>query len=129
MRRLGLRVSPECFAEYVEKFHGHPLALRVLASSVHRACFGDLAQFEGDQIIGTNPEDPLSQKLERLLGFYESRLQDGQRELLGIISLFKRPVTQQSFLTLLGNMESLQNTSLAQADEMSPAAATANLDR
>ena len=117
LQQLGLRGSPEIFAQQVEKFQGHPLALRVLASAVKRACHGDLDQFTGEQLLESDAEDGLSQKLERLLGFYESRLQDGQRELLGIISLFKRPVEQKSFVTLLSKMESLESTPLAQADE------------
>jgi hypothetical protein len=100
----------------VEKLHGHPLALRVLASTVKRSSFGDLSQFKGEQILtATGKQDRLSQKLEHLLGFYDQQLKNGQKELLGIISLFKRPVETKSFVTLLGKMKSLENTPLANA--------------
>lgn len=117
LKKLGLHGEQHLLETYVEKLHGHPLALRVLASTVKRSCFGDLAQFEGRRILtAAGEQDGLSQKLERLLGFYERQLKDGQKELLGIISLFKRPVEIKSFVTLLGKMKSLENTPLAKAN-------------
>jgi len=101
---------------YVEKLNGHPLALRVLASAVKRGCHGDISQCQSEQILFKGGEGKLSEKLQHLLSFYESQLKDGQRELLGIISLFKRPVEKKSFVTLLGKMKSLENTPLAKAD-------------
>ena len=100
---------------YVEKLHGHPLALRVLAVAVKRACHGDLSRFEGDTILVEG--DVFSHKLERLLDFYEQQLSGGQRELMGILSLFKRPVNTKSFVTLLSGMKALADTPLANADE------------
>ncbi len=101
---------------YVEKLNGHPLALRVLASAVKRSCHGDISQCKSEQILFEGGEGKLNEKLEHLLSFYESQLKDGQKELLGIISLFKRPVEIKSFVTLLGKMKSLENTPLAEAD-------------
>lgn len=114
--KLGVIGDSQLKGNYVEKLHGHPLALRVLASAVKRGCHGDLAQFKGEQILAAGDKDRLSQKLEHLLGFYERQLKNGQKELLGIISLFKRPVEIKSFVTLLGNMKSLENTPLAKAN-------------
>jgi len=115
--RLGIRGEQHILEMYVEKLWGHPLALRVLASTVKRCCHGDLTQFKGGEIFtAEGKEDSLSQKLEHLLGFYERQLKDGQKELLGIISMFKRPVEIKSFVTLLGKMKSLEKTPLARAN-------------
>lgn len=114
--KLGVIGEPQLKGNYVEKLHGHPLALRILVSAVKRSCHGDLAQFKGEQILAAGDKDRLSQKVEHLLGFYERQLKNGQKELLGIISLFKRPVEIKSFVTLLGNMKSLENTHLAKAN-------------
>lgn len=117
LEKLGLRGEQHLMEAYVERLHGHPLALRVLASTVKRCCHGDLAQFEGGQILtATGEEDRLSQKLEHLLSFYERQFQDGQKELLGIISLFKRPVEIKNLVTLLGRMKSLGKTPLGKAN-------------
>jgi tetratricopeptide (TPR) repeat protein len=102
---------------YVEKLYGHPLALRVLASAVKRSCFGDLSKFKGKKILAEGDDGRLSQKLDHLLKFYEKQLKGGQKELLGIISLFKRPVQTESFVTLLSKMKSLKKTPLAKADK------------
>ena len=117
LKKFGLRGEKHLLETYVEKLHGHSLALRVLASTVKRCCHGDLAQFKGGQILTADGEaDSLSQKLKHLLGFYERQLKDGQKELLGIISMFKRPVEIESFITLLAKMESLGKTPLAKAN-------------
>ncbi|MCP4609357.1 MAG: hypothetical protein GY845_11655 [Planctomycetes bacterium] len=102
---------------YVEQLYGHPLALRVLASAVKRSCHGDITQFKGEEILVEGDDDILSQKLKHLLSFYEKQLKGGQKELLGIISLFKRPVETNSFVTLLSKMQSLKDTPLAKADK------------
>jgi len=115
LRKLNVLGEDQILKTYVEKLYGHPLALRVLASTVKRCCFGDLAQFKGGQILDVTGEDRVSQKLAHLLSFYEKQLKDGQRELLGIISLFKRPVETKSFVTLLSKMKSLKDTPLAKA--------------
>ena len=116
LERLNIIGDQNLLETYVEKLYGHPLALRVLASAVKRSCHGDLTQFDGEGILVRSDDDKLSQKLEHLLSFYAEQLQGGQRELLGIISLFKRPVETESFVTLLSNMKSLGNTPLAKAD-------------
>jgi len=117
LKKLGLRGNQSLIEQYVETLYGHPLALRVLASTVKRCSFGDLTQFKGDSVLtAVGSQDRLSQKLKHLLGFYERQLKKGQKELLGIISLFKRPVQIESFVTLLAKMKSLQNTPLAKAD-------------
>ena len=115
LKQLTILGDDKLLETYVEKLYGHPLALRVLASTVKRTCFGDLTQFTGEEILTEGEE--LSDKLNRLLHFYEQKLKEGQKELMGIISLFKRPVEIDGFVTLLSKMKSLQNTPLAKADK------------
>jgi tetratricopeptide (TPR) repeat protein len=118
LHKLGTLGEQHLLETYVEKLYGHPLALRVLASTVKRCCSNDLTQFNGDSILtAIGDDDKLSKKLRHLLSFYESQLINGQKELLGILSLFKRPVEIKSFITLLRNMKSLKDTPLANADE------------
>lgn len=116
LEKLDIFGDQNLLETYVEKLYGHPLALRVLASAVNRSCYGDLTQFKGEGILVGGDDNRLSQKLEHLLSFYEKQLKGGQKELLGIISLLKRPVETKSFVTLLGKMKSLENTPLAKAD-------------
>ncbi len=116
LKKLGLRGNLKLLGEYVEKLYGHPLALKVLAATVKRFCNGDLPEFGKAHILTADPKDELSLKLNHMLGFYGRQLKDGQKELLGMISLFKRPVDTKSFVTLLAKMESLKNTPLAGAD-------------
>ncbi len=116
LKKLGLRGDKALLTEYVEKLYGHPLALRVLAAAVKRFCDGDLGRFGGEHILTADSKDELSQKLEHTLGFYERQLENGQKELLGIISLFKRPVDTSNLIILLGRMKSLKHTPLAGAD-------------
>jgi tetratricopeptide (TPR) repeat protein len=116
MDKLNIIGDSDLKKTYVEKLYGHPLALRVLASAVKRSCYGDLSKFKGKKIFAEGDDDRLSQKLDHLLKFYEKQLKGGQKELLGIISLFKRPVETRSFVTLLSKMKSLKKTPLAKAD-------------
>jgi hypothetical protein len=115
--KLNILGDQDLKENYVEKLYGHPLALRVLASAVKRSCHGDLTQFKGERILAAGDDDRLSKKLKHLLSFYEKQLKGGQKELLGIISLFKRPVETRSFVTLLSKMKSLKDTPLAKADK------------
>ena len=117
LRKLNILGDDEILENYVEKLYGHPLALRVLASAVKRSCHGDITECKSEQILFEGGEGKLSEKLDHLLSFYESQLKDGQKELLGIISLFKRPVETESFVTLLSKMKSLKKTPLAKADK------------
>jgi hypothetical protein len=116
LRKLNIIGDQHILEKYVEKLYGHPLALRVLTSAVKRSCHGNLEIFEYEQILIDGNDDELSIKLEHLLGFYEKQLKDGQKELIGIMSLFKRPVEIESFVTLLSKMKSLRNTPLANAN-------------
>ena len=116
LRRLQIEGKRKLLEKYVEKLYGHPLALRILASSVNRECYGKLAKFKGKNIVFDNHADFLNQKLNRLLEFYEQQLVNGQKELLGIISLYKRPIKVDRFVTFLGKMKSLENTPLGKAD-------------
>jgi hypothetical protein len=77
LKRLGLFGNDNLLVSYVEKLYGHPLALRVLASTVKRSCFGNIDDFTGEEMLTKG--DPLGEKLQRLLRFYEQQLQDGQK--------------------------------------------------
>ncbi len=116
LKKLNVIGDQQILGNYVERLFGHPLALRVLASAVKRIYFGDLSQFNGEQLLSDEDDNRLNEKLKHLLNFYEKQLKGGQKELLGIISLFKRPVEIKSFVTLLSKMKSLENTPLAKAD-------------
>lgn len=117
LKQLNILGDQNLLESCVEKLFGHPLALRVLASTVKRCCYGNINQFKDEEILIWDKDDGLVQKLKHLLSYYENLLHGGQKELLGIISLFKRPIETRSFVTLLGNMKSLKNTPLAMADK------------
>lgn len=117
LKKLQIYGNDHLLENYVEKLNGHPLALRVLASAVKRACKGDISLCKSEQIIFEGGEGKLYEKIRHLLGFYEKHLKYGQRELLGIVSLFKRPVETQNFIILLGKMKSLKKTPLAKAEK------------
>lgn len=114
LQKLNVFGEHKLLESYVEKFDGHPLALRVVASTVKRCCHGDLAQFEsGQKLMETGDEVSLSQRLGVLLDFWEKQLTDEQKWLLDIISLLNQPVEIKSFVDLLGNTKLLKNTPLA----------------
>jgi len=116
LEQLGIRGEKSLKISWVKNLYGHPLALRVLASTVKRSCYGDLAEFkETGIILESGDKHPLSKKLRHLLSFYENQLKGGQKELIKIISLFKRPVEVKSFVTLLKGMKSLEHTPLSDA--------------
>lgn len=110
---LGVLGEKELKTIYVEAFNGHPLALRILSSIAKCFCCSDLAKFENSDFINKMvEEDRLYKKLKHLFEFYEKLLSEGQKELLGIISLLKRPIALESFIALIKKMSSLQNTPL-----------------
>ncbi|MDI6793341.1 MAG: SIR2 family protein [bacterium] len=117
LEKLGIFGHPQALQRQVENLNGHPLGLRILASAVKMACFGDLSQFEAKSLLELARNDPLSIKLSHLLAFYRDQLKDGLPELLGIISLFKRPIAKEALWALIGRMESLRKTRLAKITE------------
>ncbi|RIK69169.1 hypothetical protein DCC62_23910 [candidate division KSB1 bacterium] len=116
LQQLGVWGDDRLMGDYVENLRGHPLALRVLASAIKRECLGKIDNFSGKVLLASSGDNRLSQKLERLLSFYERQLKNGQDELLSILSLFKRPVASKSLVTLVCNMKSLKKTPLAKAN-------------
>ncbi|MBI5788461.1 MAG: hypothetical protein HZA78_06375 [Candidatus Schekmanbacteria bacterium] len=115
----GLNVlgSDKLLAEYSARFHGHPLTLKIMAGIVSQYCNGNLAEFAAKQIISRDTHEKLAQSLGDLLHFYVQQFHQGQHELLGIISLFRRPLEIGALLGLIRGMESISNTSLANLDE------------
>jgi hypothetical protein len=118
LEKLGLWTKEKkTLYEYVEKLHGHPLLLRVLAATVNRGHAGSLDEFDGSLFLDALPDERLEEKFKNMFEFYEKQLHEGQKELLGIISLFKRPVEIKSFLPLVKNMKSLKGTGLEGMEE------------
>jgi tetratricopeptide (TPR) repeat protein len=114
LEKLNIFGDQNLLKTYVDNLYGHPLALRVLAGTVKKSCYGDLAQFKGEEILTEG--DGLSEKLKRLLNYYEQQLKNGQKELMGILSFFKRPVETDHFVAFLGKAKSMENTPLAMAN-------------
>ncbi len=118
LEKLGLWTNEKIlFEDYVEKLYGHPLLLRVLAATVNRKCSGRLNEFDGYMILDAPSGEKLEDKVSHMFGFYEEQLQDGQKELLGVISLFKRPIETKSFLPLVKEMKALEGTPLVGMEE------------
>jgi len=118
LERLGLWTKEKkTLYEYAEKLYGHPLLLRVLAATVNRGHAGRLDEFDGSLFLDALPDERLEEKFKHMFEFYEQQLHDGQKELLGIISLFKRPIEIKSFLPLVKDMKSLKGTDLEGSDD------------
>ncbi|MBM3814420.1 MAG: hypothetical protein FJW20_22580 [Acidimicrobiia bacterium] len=89
LKEMGLGGEEEDRKRISEQLEGHPLALRIFARSVPPKDRGDptrIRQFE----IG---HGELEDKMKRLLGFYEKTLPEEQRLALGLVSLFRMPVS------------------------------------
>jgi hypothetical protein len=89
--------------EVSRRLDGHPLALRVFAASLPHEdrpqplWFLDHA-FSPDAVP---PGAPLSDKLRRLLVFYERKLPPDHVRMLSIVALFRSPVTEETVVRLM----------------------------
>jgi tetratricopeptide (TPR) repeat protein len=89
--------------EVSRRLDGHPLALRVFAASLP---YEDRAQplrfldhaFTPDAVP---PGAPMSDKLRRLLVFYDKQLPPDHVRLLSIVALFRSPVTEETVARLM----------------------------
>ena len=79
---------------------GHPLALRIFARSA-----------PGEARMHIGGKGSLEEKMHRLLTFYERQLPEGQKEVLGLISLFRAPIDEPTLQTLWTSLTP-QTTSL-----------------
>jgi len=87
---LGVGGRVEDRAQVSHQLDGHPLALRIFARSMPPECGGDPTHL-WTLIFGVG-EHPLEQKIRRLLEFYEQRLPEAHRQVLGLLALFRAPV-------------------------------------
>jgi len=89
--------------EVSRRLDGHPLALRVFAASIPHE---DRAQPLGFldyafSLDAVPPGAPLSDKLRRLLVFYDKQLPPDHVRLLSIVALFRSPVTEETVTRLM----------------------------
>ena len=69
---------------------GHPLALRIFGRSMPPDCCGDPTRL-WTMIFGDG-DHTLEEKVRHLLDFYEQRLPEAYRQVLGLLALFRSPV-------------------------------------
>lgn len=89
-------------ADVSYRLEGHPLGLRVFAEAIpetrrdHPREFLDEA-FRTGQL---SSDSPLAGKVRRLLDFYEKKLPTNQVRLLGVVAIFRTPVSEETILRL-----------------------------
>ncbi|MHC1788674.1 SIR2 family protein [Solidesulfovibrio sp.] len=100
--RLLVRGSAGDRREVSRRLEGHPLALRVFSQALPETERGlPLAFLEQVFSLGQLPEgSPLSDKVRRLLEFYEKRLPENTVRLLGVVALFRSPVGEDTIVRL-----------------------------
>jgi hypothetical protein len=118
LKNLNIRGNNKLMEEFTDNLNGHPLALRILATTVKKSCFGDLEQFKGHKIITNENKESLYRKLNHLLKFYEKQLKNGQKEIIGALSYFTRPIIRNEFLSFLSRTSSIKNTNLRTKNEL-----------
>ena len=102
LEELGVRGPPAEREHVSEQLDGHPLGLRVFADALPEEDRDQPRRFLDDSFrVGALPEGAsLNDKLRRLLVFYEKKLPVVQVRLLGIVSLFRAPVADETVLRL-----------------------------
>jgi tetratricopeptide (TPR) repeat protein len=85
---VGGRVQDR--AEVSQRLDGHPLALRLFARSMPPECGGDPTRLW--TLIFGYGDHTLEEKVRHLLEFYERRLPEAHRQVLGLLALFRAPV-------------------------------------
>ncbi|MDP8238009.1 MAG: SIR2 family protein [Candidatus Hatepunaea meridiana] len=97
--------------EISRRLEGHPLALRIFASTVrHHGKPGYKYEIDFNQ-KWLDENETLERKMHHLLGFYEECLPEGRRALLGVISLFRDPIEPETIATLTGKLGDLKGDS------------------
>jgi len=76
--------------EVSHRLDGHPLALRIFARSMPPDCGGDPTRLW--TLIFGDGDHTLEEKVRHLLAFYEQRLPEAHRQVLGLLALFRAPV-------------------------------------
>jgi tetratricopeptide (TPR) repeat protein len=87
---LGVGGRAEDRAQVSRRLDGHPLALRLFARSMPLDCGGDPTHLW--TLIFGDGDHPLETKMQHLLEFYEQRLPEPHRQVLGLLALFRAPV-------------------------------------
>ncbi|MCA1852634.1 MAG: SIR2 family protein, partial [Beggiatoa sp.] len=103
LEELGVRGPPAEREHVSEQLDGHPLGLRVVADALPEEDRDEPRRFLDHRFhIGALPEGAfLNDKLRRLLVFYEKKLPVVQVRILGIVSLFRAPVADETVLRLV----------------------------
>jgi len=119
LESLGVGGRPDDRERTSRDLSGHPLALRVFARSMPPDLNGDPTRlwsriFDPAHL---SPDDPLKAKISHLLAFYEKCLPDGHRQALGLIALFRAPISEPTLSPLweklLGNPGTARELSAA----------------
>jgi len=102
LENLGVRGQPADREEVSEKLGGHPLALRVFARAMPPDLAGDPTRlwqqvFDPAHLAA---DQPLEGKVRRLLAFYDARVPEDQRQVLGLLALFRAPVPESTLVPL-----------------------------
>jgi len=87
---LGVGGSVQDREQVSHQFDGHPMALRIFARSMPPDCRGDPTRLW--TLIFGHGDHSLEEKVRHLLAFYEQRLPEPHRQVLGLIALFRAPV-------------------------------------
>ena len=103
IEELGVRGPPAEREHVSEELDGHPLGLRVVADALPEEDCDQPRQFLDESFrVGALPEGAsLNDKLRRLLVFYEKKLPEVQVRILGIVSLFRAPIADETVLRLV----------------------------
>jgi len=72
------------------RLDGHPMALRIFARSMPPDCRGDPTRLW--TLIFGDVDHTIEEKVRHLLEFYERRLPEPHRQVLGLLALFRAPV-------------------------------------
>jgi len=103
LEELGVRGRPAEREHVSEELDGHPLGLRVFADAIPDEDRDQPWRFLDHSFhVGALPEGAsLNDKLRRLLVFYEKKLPVVQVRILGIVSLFRAPIADETVLRLV----------------------------
>jgi hypothetical protein len=100
LEELGVRAPPAERKHVSDELDGHPLGLRVFADALPDEDRDQPRRFLDESFqLGALPEGAsLNDKLRRLLVFYEKKLPVVQVRILGIVSLFRAPIADETVL-------------------------------
>ena len=103
LEELGVRGPPTEREHVSEQLDGHPLGLRVFADALPEEDRDQPRRFLDHSFhVGALPEGAsLNDKLRRLFVFYEKKLPVVQLRILGIVSLFRAPIADETVLRLV----------------------------